>query len=212
MLELIHLTKQYTAGKPVFSDISGILKEGRCFGLIGPNGSGKTTFLRLLSVNSFPTSGQVLFEEMDIHKSPGAYLQHVGLVHDEETLPRHLTAKELLEWILRSRNLWHRDSPAEIDSIFEELALVACDEKIGTYSTGMKKKAQIAAAFIISPKLLIMDEPFRGLDQNTREVVSRLILERKTNNTLILIASHSVHSDDKMFDQIIEFPLLKHKF
>lgn len=207
MLEINHLTKQYKPGKPVFSDISKQFSEGSSVGLIGPNGSGKTTFLRILSLNSFPTSGEVLYDGLNIHQSPHKYLKNVGLVHDEESLPRHLSASELLEWVMRSRSLWDKKSPAQINEILDYLALVERDEPIGTYSTGMKKKTQIAAAFIVHPKVLILDEPLRGLDVSTRDIVFELLNRAKKENTLILMASHSMGTSKDFFDEIVEFPL-----
>lgn len=210
MLEIKNLTKQYKAGKPIFSNISKVCKAGTGIGLVGPNGSGKTTFLRILSVNSFPTSGKVVFNGSDIHESPSEYLKKVGLVHDEESLPQHLTALELLEWILRSRKIWDEKGSEKINRLLDELALAERDEPIGTYSTGMKKKTQIASAFIVEPNLLIMDEPLRGLDEATRDVVMKMIADsKKTKNTLIFMASHSMRSLNGLFDEILEFPLIK---
>ncbi|MDZ7719042.1 MAG: ABC transporter ATP-binding protein [Balneolaceae bacterium] len=207
MLELKNLTKQYKPGQPIFSDISRTFSKSKIVGLIGPNGSGKTTFLRILSVNSFPTSGEVLFGRLNIHDSPHQYLQHVGLVHDEESLPKHLSARELLEWVMRSRSIWDDDSEDKINQIFDKLALVERNEPIGTFSTGMKKKTQIAAAFIVEPKLMILDEPLRGLDASTREIVFDLLGDAKQNDKLVLMSSHSMGSDPDFFDEIIEFPL-----
>lgn len=207
MLEINELTKQYKPGKPIFNGISKQFEAGSRIGFIGPNGSGKTTFLRILSVNSFPTSGEVLFDGLNIHQSPHQYLKNVGLVHDEESLPQHLSASELLQWILRSRSLWNDDSPNQINNMLDTLSLVERDEPIGTYSTGMRKKTQIAAAFIIKPKVLILDEPLRGLDASTREVVFGLLDDAKAQNTLILMASHSMGTAPDFFDEIVEFPL-----
>lgn len=208
MFEINNLTKQYKAGKPIFSDFSKKVAAGRGVGLVGPNGSGKTTFLRILSVNSFPTSGTVLFEGKDVHKYPNTYLKHVGLVHDEETLPQHLSAIELLEWILRSRKLWEESGGDKINQVLDMLLLDDRHEPIGTYSTGMKKKTQIAAALIVEPKVLIMDEPLRGLDTATRDVVIETIIDRKkSKNTLIFMSSHSMGTAQEIFDEILEFPL-----
>ena len=208
MIELKNITKQFKAGKPIFSSVEETFKEGEFIGLTGPNGSGKTTFLRLLSVNSFPTSGSVLYNGMDIHKNPQKFLKDVGLVHDQESLPVHLSAVELLEWVLRSRNLWTAETDQKIQEMFDRLSLKDDrNEQIGTYSTGMRKKTQVAAAFIVNPKILILDEPLRGLDSSTRDEVAAMLIDAKTAGALILMASHTADVQADFIDRVLEFPL-----
>ncbi len=210
MLKLENISKQFRAGKIIFSSVNYTFEPGDFIGLIGPNGSGKTTFLRLLSVNSYPTDGTVFYNDIDIHKDPKAFLKHVGLVHDEESLPMHLSAVELLEWVVRSRDLWNDESQQMINRLLDKLSLMEDrGQQIGTYSTGMKKKTQIAAAFIIEPELLILDEPMRGLDASTREVVLNMLIEAKKGGAIVLIASHTIDRSADYIDSIIDFPLNK---
>jgi len=207
-LTVQNLSKQYRAGKTIFSDINMEFKPGEATGFIGPNGSGKTTFLRLLSVTSFPTKGTVTCGEIDIHKHPHKYLKQTGLVHDEESLPLHLSAVELLEWILRTRKLWNGESGKKIGNYLDTFELFEeRDQPIGTYSTGMKKKTQITAALISDPKILILDEPLRGLDVKTRETALNYLRTKKSDGAIILMASHTMTDKESFFDHILNFPL-----
>lgn len=210
MLKLENISKQFRAGKTIFSSVNLTFEPGEFIGLIGPNGSGKTTFLRLLSVNSYPTNGTVNYNGIEIHKDPQSFLKHVGLVHDEESLPMHLSAVELLEWVVRSREKWNDESLEKINSLLDKLSLMEDrNQQIGTYSTGMKKKTQIAAAFITEPELLILDEPMRGLDSSTREIVLDMLIEAKKSGAIVLIASHTINRSADYIDSIIDFPLPK---
>lgn len=208
MIELQQVSKQFKAGKTIFEKVSYRFEKGEFIGLTGPNGSGKTTFLRLLSVNSFPSEGKILYNGVEIHKSPRKYLKDVGLVHDQENLPLHLSAVELLEWVLRSRSMWDESSRDRINDLFDSLSLGDDRfEQIGTYSTGMKKKTQVAAAFIVKPKVLILDEPLRGLDSETRERVQEKLKNAKKQGALILMASHTADSGAEFIDRVLRFPL-----
>ena len=208
MIELKNITKQFKAGKPIFKSVNETFSKGEFIGLKGPNGSGKTTFLRLISVNSFPTLGTITYNDVDIHQDPQRYLKDVGLVHDQESLPVHLSAVELLEWVLRSRKSWNDKSSRIINELFDRLSLNEDrHEQIGTYSTGMRKKAQVAAAFIVNPKVLILDEPLRGLDSSTRVEVEKMLRYAKTSGALILMASHTADVRADFIDRVLEFPL-----
>jgi len=208
-LVLNRVSKQYRAGKVIINEISGRFRPGEATLLYGPNGSGKTTFLRLLSVNTFPSSGEIHYGEIDIHRHPYRYLNHVGLVHDEESLPQHLSATELLEWVLRSRELWSDGSEERIDHLLNHLELdeESRQDEIGTYSTGMRKKAQIAAAFITEPPVLILDEPLRGLDKTATVKVVELLQQAVGRGGILLMASHSRQVSEELFNRVLTFPL-----
>ncbi len=190
-LLLDDVTKRYGDGPPVIDGLSRTFSPGTLTLLVGPNGAGKTTLLRLLTVLGYPTSGTVRYGDLDVHAAPYRYLQDVGIVHADSQLPEHLTAVELLEWVLRSRDAWTDQSPDHIDTLLDRLRL---DERrhnrIGTYSSGMAQKAQIAAAFVAEPSVLLMDEPLRSLDTATADATVDLIDRFVDDGGLAVIASH----------------------
>ena len=204
-LTLDALTKRYGDGPPVLDGLSQSFAPGTLSLLVGPNGAGKTTLLRLLSVQAYPTSGTVHYGDLDVHEQPYRYLRHVGLVHAGPELPEHLTAVELLEWILRSRGQWTDDEgPARIDALLDRLRLDERRENlIGTYSSGMVQKAQVAAAFVAEPAVVLMDEPLRSLDTATTEATADLFLAFVEDGGLALVASHQTDALMPHADEVV---------
>ena len=191
-LTLDGLTKRYGDGPPVIDNLSRSFAPESLTLLVGPNGAGKTTLLRLLAVQAYPTSGTVHYGDLDVHDTPYRYLQEVGLVHAGPELPEHLTAEELLEWILRSREHWtDEEGPSRISALLNRVRL---DERrsnlIGTYSSGMVQKAQVAAAFVAEPAVVLMDEPLRSLDTATSEATVDLLRAFVEDGGLAVVASH----------------------
>ena len=191
-LALNNLIKRYGDGPPVVNGLSRSFAPGTLTLLVGPNGAGKTTLLRLLSVQAYPTSGTVHYGDLDVHQHPYRYLRSVGLVHAGPALPEHLTAVEVLEWILRSRGHWGDETgPDRIDSLLNRLRL---DERrtnlIGTYSSGMVQKTQVAAAFVAEPDVVLMDEPLRSLDTATAEATVDLLQTFVDDGGLAVVATH----------------------
>lgn len=190
-LVLDRVTKRYGRGAAVIEDLSAAFLPGTATGLIGPNGSGKTTLLRLLTALSYPTGGTVRYGDLDIHAHPHRYLRHVGVVHDEAELPDHLNAVEVLEWVLRARGRWDAAAPERIADLLDAVRLDERRENlIGTYSSGMRRKTQIAAALVAAPAVLLMDEPLRGLDTESTEAVLVLLRAFTASGGTVLLSSH----------------------
>jgi len=207
-LKLTGIAKRYGASQNVLSGLNYEFKPGTATGLVGENGSGKTTLLRLLSVTAFPTSGTITYGSINIHETPYEYLQSVGLVNDSSDLPQDLTAVELLEWILRGRKRWDETSQSEIVGLLDRLYL---DERrhnlIGTYSSGMIKKTQIALSLIVAPTILLMDEPFRGLDDATQKTVLVQLQEFRNKGGILVVSSHMKSILETLCDDFLNLPI-----
>jgi len=190
-LVLDAVTKRYGDGPAVLDGLTHTFAPGTLTLLVGPNGAGKTTLLRLLSVLAYPTTGTVRYGDLDVHAHPHRYLADVGLVHAGAQLPEHLTAPELLEWILRSRGRWTADAPDRVDALLTRLRL---DERraqlVGTYSSGMLQKTKIAAALVAAPDVVLMDEPLRSLDTDTADAAVDLLADFVADGGLAVVASH----------------------
>ena len=199
------VSKRYGRGPFIIDGLSHTFAPATATGLTGPNGSGKTTLLRLLGVTAFPSGGHIYFGQTDIHQTPYDYLKHVGIVHDAEGLPQYLTAVELLEYIYRARRGWNQEATGHIATLLDQVLL---DERrsqlISTYSTGMLKKTQIAAALIGQPSVLLVDEPLRGLDENARQRVVEMFKTFRDNQGILIMASHQKEALSSICDSIID--------
>jgi ABC-type multidrug transport system ATPase subunit len=199
-LLLENVGKRYGRRAYVLRGLTETFAPGTATALIGPNGSGKTTLLRLLNCLSFPTEGRILYGDLDVHARPYRWLAHVGVVHDGGELPERLSAEEVVAWVLRART---GGAPAE--RIAEVLQAVRLDERrsepIGTYSTGMRQKTQLAAAIAPRPPVLLLDEPFSGLDAETVVATISLLDAFKAAGGLLIFSTHQAEILDALADR-----------
>lgn len=200
-LRVTAVTKKYLFGPFVLRDLSHTFQPGTATGLVGPNGSGKSTLLRILAALSVPTSGSVAYGDIGVHDRPHAYLAHVGVVHDQPDLPGYLSAVETLEWIARERGTWSAEAPGRHAALFDAVQLDERREQLtGTYSAGMTRKAQLAAAFCGAPSVLLLDEPFRALDTAATEAALDLLAAFRDGGGLVVLSSHRADLLDRLCD------------
>ena len=195
------VTKRYPGGPFVLRDLSHTFQPGTATGLVGPNGSGKSTLLRILSALSPPSSGAVRYGVLDVHRQPHAYLASVGVVHDKPDLPGFLTATETLAWIARERSAWDADAPARHAALLDAVQLdERRDQLTRTYSAGMTRKTQLAAALAARPAVLLLDEPFRALDTDATEATLGLLTAFRDGGGLVVLSSHRADLLDRLCD------------
>lgn len=208
-LHVQNLSKRYGTGPMILSGMDHHFQKGTATGLIGANGSGKTTFLRLVSITAFPTEGTITFLGQPIYDAPHKFLAHIGIVTDATDLPVYLSANELLEWTLRARKKWvDGESPQQMDELFGRLQFDERRENlIGTYSSGMLQKTMLACSLITRPEIILLDEPFRALDEPSKKASLELLNEYKAGGGTILVSSHLRRSLAKLCDDYITFPV-----
>ena len=173
--------------------LSLTVPEGSAYALIGANGAGKTTTIRTLVNIEEPTSGSVTIMGVDARRISPRELSQIGYVSESQELPVQLTVADYLDYLRPFYPTWDRDLEA---SIREQLRLPS-DRRIGDLSHGMRAKMLLACALPFRPKLLILDEPFSGLDPLVREEFMESLLGQ-AGETTILISTHELGEIEAM--------------
>jgi len=203
ILTVNNLTKTYD-DKFAVNDVSFSLPKGKCIALIGPNGAGKTTILRMLTNYLIPTSGEIIFHNLEPQKDPRSL---IGYLPQQPTFYSWMTGKEFLLYCAKLAYLSKDESSKRADNLLQQVDLYeARDQRIGKYSGGMVQRLGIAQALIHKPKLLILDEPVSSLDPIGRRDVLTLMSELKKDMTIIF-STHILSDADEISDEL----LLLHK-
>lgn len=182
------------------NDISCTISSG-ITGLLGPNGAGKSTLLQMAAGVLVPSSGSVRVYGVSPDSGPDVY-SHVALVPEREALPGMMTARAFVA--ARAALLGVRDEQGAVERALTlvELDTVA-ERRIDTFSKGMKQRVKLAAALVHSPSLVLLDEPFNGLDPRQRLHMMRLLEERADSGTAVLLSSHILEEIESVASNII---------
>ncbi|SKA85079.1 ABC-2 type transport system ATP-binding protein/sodium transport system ATP-binding protein [Clostridium sp. USBA 49] len=204
MIEFKNVSKNYNDFQ-VLKDISFIVKEKSITGFIGQNGAGKTTSLKLLLYLLNKNSGIIKVLGKELNENNAFYIKkNIGYVGSDVENFGHLKLIEF--WTFVSKI--YKIQKATIDKRIKELAIVleltdSLTKQIFSFSTGMKKKAFIGAALIHNPKLLILDEPFEGIDPLSRKTIKNILKQLNENGVTIFISSHDLTLVDDFCNELI---------
>ena len=187
MLKVDGVTKYYGDFKAV-DNLSFSVKKGEIFGLLGVNGAGKTTTFRMIMNLISPTSGTIKFNGKKIDYD---LTDKIGFLTEERSLLTKLTVKEQILFYGALKSLDSETILKRLDKLLERFKILEYkDRKINTLSKGNQQKVQFISAIINEPELLILDEPFSGLDPINIELFKSVILELKDKGTSIIFSSH----------------------
>jgi ABC-2 type transport system ATP-binding protein len=190
-LEVRDLAKTYSGGPTVLNGVSLVLPSGTITALLGLNGSGKTTTIRSLLGLTSLSAGEVVVMGERVDPFASAHKNMFGAVLDEPTYFEWLTGRESLRLHARMRNVPERVAVERTVELLEYLGLTeARNEPIRTYSTGMKKKLSLATAIIHRPPILVLDEPFEGVDPLAAEDMLETLLLMASSGAAIMVTSH----------------------
>jgi len=201
MLQLLHLKKYYATQKAV-DDISFTVPQGSIFGLLGPNGAGKSSILRMVTGITMPDEGQILFnqEPFDMAKHSGL----IGYMPEERGLYKKMKIGEQVLYLAQLKGLSKQDALAKIKYWFQKLEMESWwNKKVEDLSKGMSQKLQFVTTVLHQPKLLILDEPFSGLDPVNSEVIKNEIFELAKQGTTIIFSTHRMEQVEEICQHIV---------
>jgi ABC-2 type transport system ATP-binding protein len=203
MLEVQGLSKWY-GGLRAVADVSFTLQAGEVLGYVGPNGSGKTTTVNMVTGLVSPTRGEIRFRGTRIDGGLVEFRRHVGCVPEEPHLYPYLSGREHLELVAGLRQMDDRIAARRIDALLDLFGLgVYRDTSMSSYSKGMRQKVLIAAALLPDPSLIIFDEPLSGLDATSAWVFRHLVGELAARGKAVLYSSHALDSVEKICSRVI---------
>ena len=203
MLEVRSLTKYYGA-LPALRDASFVAKPGQILGYLGPNGSGKSTTVRMLVGLMEPTSGEVLWRGQSIFNDLPAYRAQLGYVPEEPFLYTHLTAPEYLRLVGGLRGIDDGVLETKIERFLDLLGLT--DDQYSTlaaFSKGMRQKVLIAASLLHNPDLIVLDEPFSGLDVGAALMLRSVIKALADEGRTVLMSSHVIEVVEQLCTDVV---------
>jgi ABC-2 type transport system ATP-binding protein len=203
MLELRNVSKRFS-GSLAVDNVSFCARAGEVTGYLGPNGSGKSTTLKMVVGLIDTTSGQISFNGHSIEHDVVAWKQRLGYVPEEPHLYGHLSGVEYLIMVGQLRDLPPRPTADRIDGLLRLLALHEDRHvSISAYSKGMRQKVLLAAALLHNPDLLLLDEPFSGLDVGTALVLRSLIQELAGRGKVVLFSSHELETVERVSSRVV---------
>ena len=202
-LELRAVTKRYR-GIPAVQNVSFIARAGEVTGYLGPNGSGKSTTLKMIVGLIAQSEGEILFRGEPVARDLVAHRRRLGYVPEDAQLYSHLTGFEYLEMVGHLRGMDEKQLARKIEG-FLKLFLLYDDRfvQISSYSKGMRQKVLIAAALLHNPDLVLLDEPFSGLDVSSALILRDLIRELAQRGRTVLFSSHELDVVERVSSHVL---------
>jgi ABC-2 type transport system ATP-binding protein len=204
-VEALNIVRTFKDGEiRALDDVTLQVPRGEVFGLLGPNGSGKTTMIRILSTILKPTSGTATVNGIDVVKRPDAVRRSIGLAGQYATVDENLTGFENLRMIGLLNHLDKSYVVKKAHALLEEFGLSdAANRTTKTYSGGMRRRLDLGAALVANPPLLFLDEPTTGLDPQSRQDLWGIIEGLVEGGTTVLLTTQYLEEADRLAKQMV---------
>ncbi len=202
ILQASHLVKRYGDFTAV-DDISFEIQEGEIFSLLGPNGAGKTTTISMLSTLYTPTGGDAEIGGFSVTRSPMAVRCLIGVVPQELALYDDLSARENLNFWGNMYGLSGKTLQTRVDEVLEQIGMTdRANQRVKTYSGGMKRRVNIGVGLLHKPRLLFMDEPTVGIDPQSRRAILDSVKDLNKGGMTVLYTTHYMEEAQELSDRV----------
>lgn len=201
ILQLENL-KKYFASQKAVDDISFSVEKGQIFGLLGPNGAGKTTLIRMITGIFYPDEGEIRFDGKKF--DPINDVAHIGYMPEERGLYKKMKIGEQTMYLAQLKGLSRHDAQTRIKDWFVRFQMESWwNKKVEDLSKGMQQKLQFVTTVVHQPKLIILDEPFSGLDPVNSNLIKDEIFNLARNGATIIFSTHRMEQVEEICDHIV---------
>ncbi len=203
MIDVRNLTKSFGT-LYALRGLNLSVARGSCLTIFGPNGAGKSTFIRILATLSKPTEGEIRIEGEDIFANAEQYRSRLGVIAHATFLYDELTARENLAFYGKLYGIDQREQ--RIRQLLDEVGLgKRANDRVRTFSRGMQQRLSIARAMLHDPDILLLDEPYTGLDQHASEMLTGWIMKLRSANRTVILITHDLTQGLEVADDVAIF-------
>lgn len=204
VIEVKNIGKTFAGAVPALEDVSFSAPTGSVCALLGHNGAGKSTTVKILSTLLQPTSGQAIVAGYDVVKQPAQVRRNIGVTAQDAALDYRLTGRENLILFSRLHGMTRKQARTRAGELIEQFDMAhAADRVVSTYSGGMRRRIDIAISLVVQPKVLFLDEPTTGLDPRSRRDVWSLVSSLSAQDVTILLTTQYLEEADLLSDSIV---------
>ncbi len=202
-IEAEGLERTFEGGVRAVRGVDLEVAEGEIYGFLGPNGAGKTTTVRMLTTLLLPTGGRATVAGHDIAREAPAVRRAIGVALQEAALDPLMTGRELIRLQATLHGIPREEGRRRADSLLERVGLLAsADRRVGTYSGGMQRRLDLAAALVHDPRVLFLDEPTTGLDPVSRKAIWEEVAKLNSEGTTVFLTTQYLEEADQLANRV----------